>query len=162
MIRLIIFLSMITTAYGAPHRYWRIRSTLWNGNCGSYSVKELQFFSDTSRYNPDNDTPVAAEATPLHTASNCIESAHEYTYDCERAFDNNVILWGEGSTGSWVSTCINNLGLGDNKIGIGYDFQTPTEVQHVRAQMSCTVTVGQTTSGTSCGWYVVEWSDDLI
>lgn len=153
---------MITMAYGAPHRYWRIRSILFNGNCGSYSVKELQFWSDTSRYNPDNDTPVAAEATPLHTASNCIESAHEYNYDCSYAFDNNVIRYGAGSTSSWVSTCANNIGFGVGQIGIGYDFQTPTEVKHVRVQMTCTQTVGLVTSGAACGWYKVEWSDDFI
>ena len=54
-----------------PHRYWRIRNlaqkNVWN-------IKELQFFSNKTNYNPKQDTIASPESSSLHNKYDCIRS----------------------------------------------------------------------------------------
>ena len=105
---------------GSSHRYWRLRLT---GYAGAYNVKELQFFSDISRYD-DTQSTIAepwSETTSLHVKANCINSAQYGGHGCDRAFDNNIDSW-------WSNWAV----VPANMSWVGMDFETSQKVSHVR------------------------------
>jgi len=105
---------------GSSHRYWRLRLTEY---ALAYNVKEIQIFSDITRYD-DTQSTIAepwSGTTSLHVEANCINSAQYGGHGCDRAFDNNIDSWWS----NWAA------GSGNNS-WIGMDFKTPQKVSHVR------------------------------
>ena len=123
----------------SPHRYWRARNLTpkeaWN-------VKEIQFLSDTTLYNANQNTIAQPESSPLHDGSNCIQSGQYGSHGCDRSFDNNLDSW-------WSSWASGNQA----ETWIGMDFgNSPIDVVHVRFMIGRPPGADQTV--------VIEWSDD--
>ena len=127
------------------HRYWRIRTP---EPVSGFSIKELQFWSYTSRYNANQDTIGAPEGGAPHNGDDCIQSGHYSTYECSRAFDNDVdSFWSVWSSQSFIATANPKP-----PSWVGMDFQTPKEVKHVRVMGKSPQDAGKT--------LIIEYSDD--
>jgi len=62
----------------SPHRYWRIRNL---AKKYAWNIKEIQFLSNTTLYDANQNTIAQPESSALHNGANCIQSGQYGSMD---------------------------------------------------------------------------------